>query len=184
MKKLLLLTALLSLAGIHAEAINIPENCTAFLTRKSMFFSDRVEVIGINCSQEIQLEEKNNRTVLTVKIPGDQFKTGNPKRNSVVGQVLGDKLIFTAELSLSQIQNLSTMQKLQGMLKIKEKISPVSFKISSEGRFLIGIYTSSLTDLSITPPVAGPWDLIAKTHDTVTLGFKVDRAYFKKGELK
>ncbi|MDH5655525.1 MAG: hypothetical protein OEZ34_06425 [Spirochaetia bacterium] len=181
MRKLLIFTALFSITGIYAETMQIPDNCTAFQTSKSMLFSDMVKVTGINCSQEIQIEEKKNYIVLIVKIPGKKFKTGNSRRNAAVGEILGD-MVFTAELSNSLIRKFSKMQTLKGNLVIKGKSSPVAFTISSEGRFIAGTASSSLKDLGIAPPVVGPLGAIAKTHDQVTLGFKVDRKFILTGE--
>ena len=181
MKKLLSGILFLGCSALWAEEFTIPENCTAFLAKKDMLFSQNVEITGTNCSQKIEILQKKGLYLLTVHIPGNQFKTGNPGRNNSVSDILGD-MVFTAELTQPQYQNFSDMDFLKGKLKIKDTSSPVTFQLRKAGNFVRGTYNGTLKEFGVTPPNAGPWNIMAETHDFVILGFHIHADMLKKGD--
>jgi hypothetical protein len=80
---------------------------------------------------------------------------------------------YTVEVSREKFRNLPEEFPLAGSLSILSRETSVTFLVKRTGSTLSGQYTGKLSELGIVPPKAGPGNIIAETHDFVTLIFRI-----------
>lgn len=153
----------------------LPENCTEFLAKKKMFFSQHAEVRGRNCAQKISYTKNSEKLHFTVTIPVEKFTSGNRKRDNALVEILGNSLTFRSEFTAANFQKLLTgeISVLAGSLELSTGTFPLVFHLTKTDKQLTGSYRGTLTAFGITPPKVGPAGAIADTEDFVELTFKI-----------
>ena len=167
MKPILLFLCL----SVQLFPLSIPENCTAFLSKKDMLFAKNRMVQGNNCEQKISIARKGRELLFRITVPANRFESGNSRRNSIIEEILGETITFTFLLHPDMLQKPDFLA--AGQIQIRNISYPLVFKVTGKDGSYQGMYTGKLTDLGITPPTAGPFHAVAKTHDYVILGFHI-----------
>jgi hypothetical protein len=152
-------------------AVNIPTDCVAYNIKKDIAIVTTVNVEGLNCDQVITVNKEGSKYLVSVMIPVDKFDSGNKKRDEAVRELLGEKLFFQAIVN----QQLLMKDKftLRGVLNINNREYPIKFQVVKSDKVLNGLFVGTLSGLGIEPPRVGPGAVIAKSHDTVELYFRI-----------
>ena len=168
---ILMITLMAGAARLHP--FSIPDNCTAFLTKKDMLFAKNREVQGNNCGQKISVRKNNGKLHLQATIPSDKFQTGNSRRDQILSEILGKEILFLFSINPDDLDKHDFSVK--GDIVINKEKYPAIFRVTLKDSYYIGVFEGKLTSLGITPPTAGPFGAIANTHDFVKLGFRISR---------
>lgn len=181
---LLLLCGGSSLALAEDEAPVIPWDdtspvCVAWEADKLFMLVSNEKPVGINCSGVFLLEKTPDGTVGVLDVPVLGFDSGEKSRDEDVAEILGADGAKSISFKTNpytrsdwRINVMDAKGKVEGVLTIAGKETPVTLSFVAEGDYLVGRLETSFTALRLEPPSVG-WGSIALVRDPLVLHFRV-----------
>lgn len=190
----------MGVAGAEVKWPNHTSNCVRWVAQKRMFLVKELEVVGHNCSIQVEVTIPHNRTESTqtqtsntieatvdpsrsvsVIIPLNRFDSGEPERDLTVTKLLGSQRapnikVQTSVIDPQQWLGLSkgTLKALDGTMTINNVPHPITMSLRYDTTHIYGSVHTRFSTLKLQPPtVAG--GAIAKVRQALRLEFKLTR---------
>jgi len=176
----------LTWAEEEAEAPVIPWDdtspvCVAWEADKLFMLVSNENPVGINCSGVFLLEKTDEGTVGVLDVPVLGFDSGEKSRDEEVAEILGadgaKSISFKTKPYTRSDWRINVMDakgRVDGVLTIAGKETPVTLSFVAEGDYLLGRLETSFTALRLEPPSVG-WGSIALVRDPLVLHFRVKK---------